>query len=188
MKIAAALAVVAMLLAGSAMGPSRAVAQVKTVESAATSSFLTYRLPHPLHEIESTSREVRYRVGIDTVKHEIKSVTATVDVMTFNSGNSNRDSHAMEAVDALTYPEAGFTGGAIIQNGDSINVAGMVTFHGVSKAATMRGTVRWLPDRVEVKGGFSLSLTEYGVERPSLLMIPVGDTLRFDLDATLLLK
>ena len=169
-------------------GPPRVLAQAIVVERADTASALTYRLSHPMHEVEATSREVRYRAEIDTAKRRIAAVTASVDVMTFNSGNSNRDSHAMEVVDALTYPDAEFASTSVAQGGDSITVAGTVTFHGVTKDATMTGTVRWFPDRVNVKGGFRLSLTEYGIERPSLLMIPVDDTLRFDLDATLLLK
>jgi polyisoprenoid-binding protein YceI len=188
MKIAIPLIIAALFIAGPLQFPARAFAQVKTVESADTSSTLTYRLTHPLHEIEATSRDVRYRVDIDTAKREIRAVSATVEVMTFNSGNSNRDSHAMEVVDALTYPEAGFTGGAITHNGDSISVAGKVTFHGVTKDATMRGMISWSPEKVNVRGGFSLSLTEFGIERPSLLMIPVSDSLRFELDATLKLK
>jgi polyisoprenoid-binding protein YceI len=188
MKSAFPLFVALLFIAGMFTGAAHAVAQVKTIETADTSSTLTYRLTHPLHEIEATSREVRYRVDIDTAKHEIKGVSATVDVMTFNSGNSNRDSHAMEVADALTYPEAGFASSAVTRNGDSISVAGKVTFHGVTKDATMRGVVGWSPEKLNVRGGFSLSLTEFGIERPSLLMIPVSDTLRFELDATFKMK
>jgi polyisoprenoid-binding protein YceI len=176
MKTVLSLIVVFLSLAGPFPGSARFAAQTKTIEKADTSSTLTYRLTHPLHEVEAVSREVRYRVEIDPVKHEIGSVSASVDVMSFSSGNSNRDSHAMEVIDALTFPEAG--------NGDSISVAGKVTFHGVTKNATMKGVVRWMPDRLNVSGGFSLSLTEFQIERPSLLMIPVNDTLRFSLDAT----
>jgi polyisoprenoid-binding protein YceI len=184
MKTVLSLIVVFLSLAGPFPGSARFAAQTKTIEKADTSSTLTYRLTHPLHEVEAVSREVRYRVEIDPVKHEIGSVSASVDVMSFSSGNSNRDSHAMEVIDALTFPEAGFAGSAVTRNGDSISVAGKVTFHGVTKDATMKGVVRWMPDRLNVSGGFSLSLTEFQIERPSLLMIPVNDTLRFNLDAT----
>ncbi|HTP12644.1 MAG TPA: YceI family protein, partial [Bacteroidota bacterium] len=42
-------------------------------------------------------------------------MTVRVDVTTFDSGNSNRDSHAMEVVDALTYPDVQFTSTSVVQ-------------------------------------------------------------------------
>jgi hypothetical protein len=38
---------------------------------------------------------------------------------------------------------------------------------------------QWKSDKLEVRGGFVLSLTAFKIERPSLLMIPVQDALRF---------
>jgi hypothetical protein len=38
---------------------------------------------------------------------------------------------------------------------------------------------KWSVDKIEVRGSFVLSLTDFKIERPSLLMIPVEDALRF---------
>ncbi len=142
-------------------------------------SKLTYNLSHPLHEVESTSKEVAYKVEVDPANRVIKSVSASVDVTTFDSGNSNRDSHAMEVIDALTYPEVTFASTSITQNGDSAKVTGKLTFHGVTKEILIPAVLKWSPNRLDVHGDFSISLTAFRVERPSLLMIPVSDELRF---------
>jgi polyisoprenoid-binding protein YceI len=163
-------------------------AQTLTVDAVDSLSSLTYHLSHPLHHIESTSKAVRYRLTLDTARHEVRTVVALVNVMSFNSGNSNRDSHAGEVIDALTYPNAVFAGSSITQSGDSISVTGKLTFHGVTRDVTMAGTTAWSPGMLVVRGGFSLSLTDYKIDRPSLLMIPVGDTLTIDLDAAFALK
>lgn len=151
----------------------------KQVEQIRGESSMTYKIVHPLHEIEATSKEAIYKVEIDLTKKEIESVSADVDVTTFDSGNSNRDSHAMEVIDAITYPEASFVSSSITQSGDSLKVAGKITFHGVTKDIVIDAASTWSANRVEVRGKFVLSLTAFSIERPSLLMIPVEDALRF---------
>jgi polyisoprenoid-binding protein YceI len=140
---------------------------------------MTYRLVHPLHKIESTSKNVVYDLVADVAAKEIRSVTGVVDVTTFDSGNSNRDSHAMEVIDAISYPEARFTSTAIIKNGDSLSVTGKLTFHGVTREVSASVFPKWSQKKLEVLGKFDISLTAYGIERPSLLLIPVEDTLSF---------
>jgi polyisoprenoid-binding protein YceI len=174
------LLIILSLLAGVvviAMGQPR-VAQALTGES-----WIAYRLVHPLHVIDAKSTSPEYRVELDPMTKEIKSVAAEVDVMSFNSGNSNRDSHAMEVVDALTYPEVSFASTSVIQKDDSLFVTGKLTFHGVTKEITMAGTATWQPNRLDVHGAFDIGLTEFKIDRPSLLMIPVEDKLNFTLAA-----
>jgi polyisoprenoid-binding protein YceI len=120
---------------------------------------------------------------MDPASRQIKSVSGQVDVTTFDSGNSNRDSHAMEVIDALTYPQVTFSSTSIEAAGDSLRVSGTLTFHGVSKPIVVAAATRWEQNRLEVEGAFTLSLTEFKIERPSLLMIPVDDTLKFSLKA-----
>jgi len=154
-------------------------AQTKQVELLKDESSITYRLVHPLHEIEATSKDATYQLEIDPIKKEIVSVSATVDVTTFDSGNSNRDSHAMEVIDAISYPEVSFVSSSITQSGDSLRVTGKLTFHGVTRDIVALAASKWSPDKIEVRGSFVLSLTDFKIERPSLLMIPVEDALQF---------
>lgn len=156
-----------------------AFGQTGHAEISKKDSWMTYRLTHPLHEIEATSREVQYRLDVDPSTKVIRSVSADVDVTTFDSGNSNRDSHAMEVIDAIDYPEASFVGSSVTTVGDSLRISGRMTFHGVTQDIVMMAKPRWFGDSLEVTGGFQLSLTAFKIERPALLMIPVEDALRF---------
>ena len=163
-------------------------AQTKEPAVSKAGSWMTYRLTHPLHEIEATSKDVEYHLGVDAAERQVRSVSAVVDVTTFNSGNSNRDSHAMEVIDAIDYPEASFESSSVVHAGDSLKVAGTLTFHGVTHDIVMTAHQRWTDDTLEVRGQFELSLTAFKIERPSLLMIPVEDALRFTFAAVFLLK
>jgi polyisoprenoid-binding protein YceI len=140
-------------------------------------SSMTYRLVHPLHKIESTSKQVVYDLVGNVAAKDIISVTGVVDVTTFDSGNSNRDSHALEVIDAISYPEASFTSTAIARTEDSLLVTGKLTFHGVTREVVARVLPQWSPQKLEVLGRIDVSLTAFNIERPSLLMIPVQDDL-----------
>lgn len=160
-----------------------AIAQFTRLALIPTESSVTYRLVHPLHEIEATSKQVQYLLDADVTTKEIKRVAAQVDVTTFDSGNSNRDSHAMEVIDAITYPDVRFISTTIAQTGDSIDVTGRLTFHGVTKDVTIAGKLNWSADKLVMNGGFDVSLEAFKIERPSLLMIPVEDKLSFSIMA-----
>jgi polyisoprenoid-binding protein YceI len=162
---------------------SGSFAQSKIAETLAGESWIAYRMVHPLHVIDARSTNAEYKLELDPTKKEIKMITAQVDVMTFDSGNSNRDSHAMEVIDAITYPDVEFTSTSIVQKGDSLFVTGKLTFHGLTKDITMAGTTQWQANRLDVHGAFDIGLTEFKIDRPSLLMIPVEDKLSFTLAA-----
>jgi Uncharacterized conserved protein len=154
-------------------------AQTKKIQADKKESSITYQMTHPLHEIEATSKDVGCWVDLDPAKKEISHVYVQIDVTTFDGGNSNRDSHAMEVIDAISYPKVKFTSTSIVQNGDKLKVTGKLTFHGVTKEITFDAIPKWESSKLTVTGNFVISLTEFKIERPSLLMIPVKDELRF---------
>ncbi|MGD1043816.1 MAG: YceI family protein [Bacteroidota bacterium] len=165
-----------------------AVAQLKTVNSIKGESSAMYLLIHPMHEIEATSKEVLYTASLNPDIKSIQSVTAAVDVTSFDSGNSNRDSHAMEVVDAMSFPEVTFASTSIVPQGNSLIVGGKLIFHGVTNDVTATAIPEWGTDKLVVHATMPISLTAFKVERPSLLFIPVQDTLRFTLTAAFPLK
>jgi polyisoprenoid-binding protein YceI len=85
----------------------------------------------------------------------------------------------MEVIDAISYPKVKFTSTSIVQTGDKLKITGKLTFHGITKEITFDAMPKWESDKLTVTGNFVISLTEFKVERPSLLMIPVKDELRF---------
>jgi len=167
-----------LLLAVLAVVP--APAQARHLKQLKGESSMTYRMVHPLHKIEATSKDVTYDVEADPGAREFKKVAGTVDVTTFDSGNSNRDSHAMEVIDAIDYPDARFEGTLFTQKGDSIYISGKVTFHGVTRDVTAGALAHWSQEKVTVEGSFALSLEAFKIDRPSLLLVPVEDKLSFD--------
>ncbi len=161
--------------------PKAAQQQRLTSDRGATT--IAYHLHHPLHEVDAVSKSALLRIDCDPAAKVITAVEAEVDVTSFDSGNSNRDSHAMEVVDALSFPDVTFNSTSVSRQGDSLTVAGKLTFHGITREITARGMADWSGGRIALDAHFNISLTDFKIERPSLLMMPVADTLRFTLNA-----
>lgn len=156
-----------------------AIGQVNHYVADKSESFIKYKLTHPLHEITAVSKDAFCAIDADIKAKLIKEVSVQVPVSSFDSGNSNRDSHAMEVVEELYYPDARFISSSVTQNGDSLQIWGNLTFHGVTKKTYIAAFADWNNNKLTVDGKFDISLTAFKIKRPSLLLIPVNDTLKF---------
>ncbi|MGE5352595.1 MAG: YceI family protein [Acidobacteriota bacterium] len=154
-------------------------AQAKRFEADKKQSEISYKLTHPLHEIDAVSKDASVWIDLNQANRLIQKAFVQIPVTSFNSGNSNRDSHAMEVIDAITYPEVRFTSTSISQKGDSLKITGNLTFHGVTKPVSIYAAEAWNQDNLTVNGKFDISLTAFKVDRPSLLGVPVKDDLQF---------
>jgi len=147
-------------------------------------STLTYVLIHPLHRIEGTSKEVTCEIEYDDATHTVLQASFSADLISFDSGNSNRDSHALETLEALMYPTVSFRSTDITTHAMDLNVKGELTFHGRTKPMSFVATAEESGDGLKITGSAKVSLTEFEIERPSLLMIPVKDTLSISFSLT----
>lgn len=160
------------------------LAPAKEYQAIKGESVLSYVLIHPMHTIHSVNKDFECKVDLsaDTVSSKIRVVA---DVLKFDSGNSSRDSHAMEAVQSRKFPRVIFESTGIKPEGDGYAVSGNLTFHGKTNPVAFHVTPKTTAERIEITGTFSVKLSDFGVERPSLMFVPTQDklTLKFDLFA-----
>jgi polyisoprenoid-binding protein YceI len=159
-----------------------AAADAKIYEAIKGESALSYGLVHPMHHITGVSRDFLCKVDLspDTLSSQIKVIAA---ISSFDSKNSSRDSHAMEMVQAMKYPNVEFASTAVKPEGDGYLVSGNLTFHGITRPVAFHVTPKSGGGKVEIIGEFAVKLSDFKVERPSLLFVPTEDklTIRFDL-------
>ena len=74
--------------------------QNSTALSCSEKTEATHPPSNPTNTINAVSKDATYALEVDLASKVIKHASAQVDVTTFDSGNSNRDSHAMEVIDA----------------------------------------------------------------------------------------
>jgi polyisoprenoid-binding protein YceI len=69
----------------------------------------------------------------------------------------------------------------VVQKDTLLAVKGNLTFHGVTKPVAFAAVRKDVGTSTTVQGSFTVSLTEFGVERPSFMMVKTEDNLEIEL-------
>lgn len=142
-------------------------------------STITYEMKHPMHDWEAVCKDVNALIVYNKATKGIEQVAVSLKVQAFDSGNPNRDSHALEVLEALKYPKVTFASTKIKAAVDILTVEGNLTFHGITRPITIIATREDFVNKLVFEGKFDVSLTDYKVERPSLFGMKTDDILHF---------
>ncbi len=146
-------------------------------------STVTYSAKHPLHKWDGVSKDVNAAMMYNDDTKQPETVAVSIKVASFDSDNNNRDSHAIEVLDGLKYPNVTFVSSDIKAGENGLLTAkGTLTFHGVAKPATLQATCKEAGGKLTLTGEFPVSLTDHNIERPSLMGLKTDDAmiLRFN--------
>lgn len=146
----------------------------------ASTSSIKYSMVHKLHRWEGVSKDLKVATKWNEQKNEIEQISIVVNVATFNSGLSSRDSHMMEVLDGLTYPRILFSSSSVQYTTDGILVKGKLQFHGVERMIETKVKLEKANRRWVFSGSFPVLLEDYKVERPSLLFVKVDNKIQID--------
>jgi polyisoprenoid-binding protein YceI len=151
---------------------------IKTIKLDKKKSSITYHLSHPLHDWDGVSKEVDGVVQLDDKTGSVTKVAISAKISSFDSKNSNRDSHMLEVTEALKYPSVTFVSSAVKDNGTTLEVTGKVTFHNVAKDITFTAASNTKDKVRQVTGNFVLLLEDFKIERPSLMMMKTNNEMK----------
>lgn len=173
-----------------AMISAAAVHAQATVRIDLARSAISYTGSAPLHDWTGTSRSVSGEVTFSTVDPSGASVRISAPVTSFDSGNATRDRKMHSLTDADTHPRVVFEARAVevtSWNGEQgrWRLRGSLTFAGRRGTVESEAAVRWRGGRLTAEGAFSISLTAYHVERPSIVGFPIGDEIEIEYDLLL---
>ena len=143
-------------------------------------SSVKYAMRHKLHSWEGVSKDLKVATKWNEQKNEIEQISIVVNVATFNSGLSSRDSHMMEVLDGLTYPRILFSSSSVQYTPDGILVKGKLQFHGVERMIETKVKFEKVNNRWVFSGSLPVLLEDYKVERPSLLFVKVDNLIKID--------
>jgi len=147
-----------------------------------SNSLITYSMNHPLHSWTGISKDINSVIITDEKRETISQVAVSVKISSFDSKNANRDSHAIEVTEALKYPNITFNSKTIKQEGNKLIVEGTLSFHGLNKDISFKAEKSVTKNKVEVKGGFEIKMTEFNVERPTLMGFATDDEIKITFD------
>lgn len=147
----------------------------KKIVADKVASWVSYSMNHPMHSWEGVCKDVNAAAVVDTKTKAISQVAVALKVDKFDSGNGNRDSHALEVMEALKYPKVTFVSTKIKASAEVLTVEGTLNFHGINKPVTIIASQENFTNKIVVEGKFELSLTDFKVERPSLFGVKTDD-------------
>ena len=145
------------------------------MESDKKSSFINYAMKHPMHDWEAKSTSAKSVIVFNVNTQKIEAVAVVVPIGSFDSGNSNRDSHAIEVLEALKYPNVSFSASSIQDSENQVIAKGTINFHGVSKPVELKASKTLSKDKLKLEGGFYINMKDFGVEPPGLMGIKTDE-------------
>mgnify|MGYP001339396197 CR=1 FL=1 len=150
----------------------------KKLTADSTASYIRYEMEHPLHDWDARSTASKCMIVYDEEASRIEAVAVSVPVKSFDSGNSNRDSHALEVLEALKYRNVTFTSTGISENAGQLSIQGNLTFHGVTHPIVIPAMKKTEGGQLKVEGRFEINMKDYEVSPPSLMGFRVKEKIR----------
>ena len=148
-----------------------------------SNSEIRYHGIHPLHEWTGISTSASGRVSYDQSANS-GSITVSVPLNSFDSKVYARDSNMLTHTEAIDFPFVVFKSDNASIKKDSLYANGKLTFHGITKDISVVASITQ-QNGFQVSGGFSINLSDYNVQRPSLLFIKINDEIRIDYEFTI---
>lgn len=110
------------------------------------------------------------------------SMSVTVKAESIDTNNEKRDKHlrSPDYFEVESHPELTFTSTKVVKSGDTYNVTGNLTFHGVTKEITVpmthtgEGADPWGGYRLGVHGEMTVRMSEHGIQNDG-----IGDEVKF---------
>ena len=145
-------------------------------------STLTYHVSHPLHETEGVSREAR---GKATCRAGQCDILVAVPVKSFDSGDSNRDLHMIQVARGAEFPMVAVRArvpeaaaqSPTVEADLEIQFAGQtVVYRKIPFQQTAQG------DLVRITGTIPATLSDFKIERPTLLTVPTKNEIPIRVD------
>lgn len=145
--------------------------ELKNIDT--TKSSISYSGNHFLHKWSAENNNLSGLIKTDNEK--IVNIGIVAKVADFKSGNSSLDSNSYRVLEALKFPNIIFKSISIENLKETLNIKGVIQFHGIDKNINVNAELIKNESTTQINGKFTLSLSDFSVDRPSLLLRKVDD-------------
>lgn len=141
-------------------------------------SEISYTGAHLLHEWTGVNNNL---VGLmKSNDGQLDMIAVSAKVADFDSGNENRDAHALELLDVFDFPNVRFLAKKFTQSGQQVVMDGILQFRGVSRDISVTMTVEPALDQYKVFGAFTVQPTLFDMPLPSFMLKDIDDALEVE--------
>ena len=143
-------------------------------------SSISYSGTHFLHNWDATNENISGLIELNN--NLISKIGVIAKVKDFKSGNSSLDSNSYRVLEALRIPNIVFRSSEIVESLDVINVSGTISFHGIEKDLNVLLDKSTENDSISLTGKFIIYLSDFNVERPSLLLQKINNEIEIQIN------
>src|SRR5258705_2227392 len=129
----------------------------KIISADKSNTWIQFTVNHTFHSATAVTHSLICNIDFNTETKQINKVAVAAGVETFDSKNSNRDSNAMDAVEALKFPSVKFISTSIAFTENKLTVKGNLTFHGITKEISFNAEQDISFSILTVKGSFNVN-------------------------------
>ena len=141
-------------------------------------SLITYFGVHYLHKWEGSTSDVNGVVSYNKASEQYEC-SISVPLSTFSSGNDNRDSNMLVYCKAFDFPNINFQSTSIKVQENTLEIEGRIEFAGKEKEIKTSAKLNGLDNNLfAIEGELDILLSEFEVERPSLLFVEIEDIVK----------
>ena len=119
--------------------------------------------------------------SIDSLKGKL-----SFNIIDFKSSNDGRDEHMQEMFDMKKHSDISLSINKVTPQNKQYLISATLNMHGVQKPIDINSTITKNDGSVSINANFSVKVSDYGMEPPSLLFFTVRD--RVDINASIMLK
>lgn len=161
------------------------MAQNQSYGVVADQSSIAYSAKHLLHSWKGVNQNVLGIAVVDQKNQQIEQLAIAAKVSDFDSKNSNRDAHALEVLEALSFPTVKFYATAIDLKQSTSTIEGQLTFHGQTKTIALQLDRSFSEEGLRISGNFDVIPSHYQIPLPSFLSVAIEDLLEVSFELVL---
>jgi polyisoprenoid-binding protein YceI len=98
-----------------------------------------------------------------------------IDAISLVSDNEDRDQHMYEVLNVAKSPKISFVISRITKVDDKYKIDGLLTMNKINKKISSLASITQNAQDLTMNGDFSIKLTDFGLEPPSMFFITVRD-------------
>lgn len=134
--------------------------------------------------INPKSSQVEAKLSMDDAIESLKG-DISLDLLNLKSENEKRDEHMYETLHVKEHPSTVFQLKEVSKESDGYHLIGLLTLNKQTKEINTKADITDQNDLLKLKGGFSIKMSEFGIEPPTLLFLSVRDEVVISYDLTL---
>jgi len=122
------------------------------------------------------------------IKDSIQSIKGVVSIQSLSlvSDNKDRDKHMYEVLNVSVNPKIIFSIVSINKDKSGYKINGFLTLNGITKKIKTHSVITQKDKNISINGDFSILLTDFGIEPPSMFFLTVRDQIDINYNLDLL--